>query len=403
MSQPPVQDLTTQDAPYDPLDPAHHADPAPRLALARERCPVSQPRPGVFLVTRNSHAKAVLNAPDDFSNTDNFALEEGTRTADLPATPITMSDPPLHTALRSRLRRWFAPARLRAQEPRVRGIVEDVLDGWRPGRRAELYTELARQVPTRVVYAFLGLPEEDWDRLHGWADVIDDKLPRLPFEQPEVGALLGYLGEQLAARAAAPATGADVLDGLVHPTEGETPFTEIESVMHAFQLILAATDTTAGLLANLLYELLADPSRWEALVADRNLIPRAIEESLRHDTPLQYVLRTATRDQELSGCPIRAGERVVVSLQSANWDEDAWGSDAAEFSLDRPVGQATLTSFGYGIHTCLGAPLARLQARIVLEQLLDRFPTMRLAPGHRREPAPGLYLVRRPAAVDVVL
>lgn len=392
-----------QDAPYDPLDPDHHADPAARLAEARDRCPVSQPRPGAYYLARHADVVSTLTGHESFSSIDNFALEGGSKTAELPATPITMTDPPEHTALRARLRRWFAPTVLRRQEPRIQDLVSELLGTWQPGQKVEVYTELARQVPTRVVYALLGLPEEDWDRLHAWADAIDDRLPRVAFDLPEMVALIGYLGEHLAARAATPPTGADVIDGLVHPADGETPLTPVEGVIHVFQLIVAGTDTTASLITNLLYELLADRTRWERLLADRSLIPRAIEESLRHDAPLQYVLRTVTQEQEVSGCPVKPGDRLVVGLQSANWDERAWGADAGEFSLDRAAGQATTMTFGYGIHTCLGAPLARLQARVILEQLLDGFPGLRLAPGYHREPAPGLVMVRRPARVDVVL
>jgi cytochrome P450 len=390
-------------APYDPLDPAHHADPAARLAEAREKCPVSQPRPGVYFLARHDDVRNALRNHEAYASVDNFALEGGTRTADLPAIPITMADPPHHTELRARLRRWFAPALLRKQEPRVREIVAEVLDAWQPGQKAEIYHDLARQIPTRVVYAFLGLPQEDWERLHQWADAIDDILPELRTDMPEFLALTGYLGEQLAARAAAPPTGQDVLDGLAHPAAGEPPLTPIEGIIHAFQLILAGTDTTAGLITNLLYELLVDRTRWERLLDDRSLIPTAIEESLRHDAPLQYVLRTVMREQEISSCPVKPGDRLAVSLQSANWDERTWGADAGDYSLDRPAGQATTMTFGYGIHTCLGAPLARLQARVVLEQLLERFPDLRLAPGYHRAPPPGLVMVRRPARLDVVL
>ncbi|MFF3373950.1 cytochrome P450 [Streptomyces sp. NPDC002680] len=390
-------------APYDPLDPAHHADPAPRLAEARDRCPVSEPRPGVYFLAQHDDVRDALADHGAYASVDNFALEGGTRTADLPAVPITMADPPYHTALRARLRRWFAPALLRKQEPRVREIVAGVVDAWQPGQKAEIYHDLARQVPTRVVYAFLGLPEQDWERLHQWADAIDDILPELRTDMPEFLAITGYLGQQLAARATAPPTGKDVLDGLAHPADGEPPLTPVEAIIHAFQLIIAGTDTTASLITNLLHELLVDRTRWERLLADRSLIPAAIEESLRHDAPLQYVLRTVSQEREISGCPVKPGDRLAVSLQSANWDERAWGADAADYSLDRPAGQATTMAFGYGIHTCLGAPLARLEARVVLEQLLERFPDLRLAPGYHREPPPGLVMVRRPARLDVVL
>jgi cytochrome P450 len=160
------------DAPYDPLDPGHHADPARRLAEARDRCPVSEPHPGIFV--------------------------------------IAMLDPPEHTALRARLRRWFTPARLRAQEPHIRQIVAGLLDGLAPGQHVEAFTALTRPVPARTVYVLLGLPEQDWDQVQGWAGVIHDHLPQIPPGLPEHDALIGYLAALAAARGAAPATGRDV-------------------------------------------------------------------------------------------------------------------------------------------------------------------------------------------------
>jgi len=140
-------------APYDPLDADHHADPAPRLAAARARCPVSQPRPGMFVIARHDDVRTVLAAPREFSSKENFLLPDGTDIAPVPAEMITMLDPPEHTALRARLRHWFTPARLRALEPRIREIVAGVLDGLAPGQRIEAFATLARPVPARIVYA----------------------------------------------------------------------------------------------------------------------------------------------------------------------------------------------------------------------------------------------------------
>ena len=392
----------TDDSPYDPLEPAHVGYPGPRLADARSRCPVSQPRPGVFVVARHDDVAGALRDPASYSSENNFVLEGGTETAALPAIPITMLDPPAHTALRARLRQWFSPVKLRREEPRVRGIVSDVLAGLPPGKQVEVWSTLGRAVPARTVYAFLGIPAQDWDRVQDWADVVNDHFPQVSTDMPEFGALLGYLAEFVAARAAGAATGTDVIDGLTHPGPGEEPLTPVEVVMHCVQLILAGTDTTGSLITNLLYELLADRARWQRLVDDPGLIPSAIEESLRHDAPLQYILRTATADRVIRGCPVGAGDRLVLSLQSANLDEEAWGEDAAAFSLDRGTGHATPLTFGYGIHTCLGAPLARLEARLLLEALVERFPSLRLAPSYAWHAAPR-SMVRRPARLDVVL
>ncbi len=390
----------TDDSPYDPLDP-NDPDPIGNLAEARRRCPVSQPRPNILVVARHDDVTALLQHPEVYSSEDNFVLDGGTRTAALPATPITMMDPPAHTAMRSRLRQWFAPVKLRQEEARVRDIVANLLDPLRPGQQIEVWSTVARILPSRSVYALLGLPQQDWVRIQGLADVVNDHFPQVSMEMPEMAELAGYLA-QLVATNAGTTGGSGVLNGLVHPQPGETPLEPVEIVMHCIQLILAGTDTTGSLVTNLLYELLVEPARWERLVGNPSLIPGAIEESLRHDAPLQYVLRTATAHDEVRGCPVAVGNRLVLSLQSANLDETAWGADASAFLVERNAGQATLATFGYGIHTCLGAPLARLEARLLIEALTQKFPQMRLAPGYTHQLAPHA-MVRRPARLDVVL
>jgi cytochrome P450 len=173
--------------------------------------------------------------------------------------------------------------------------------------------------------------------------------------------------------------------------------------VHAFQLVLAGTDTTATLISNLLYQLLRDRRHWMRLLDDRSLIPVAIEESLRLDSPVQMIMRTVQGSGQLrlSGCPVGDRDKLLVCLQSANWDEETWGDDAAEFSLDRNRPGAHL-AMRRGIHACLGAPLARLQARVVLNELLDRFPGMRLVDGYEYRVAPVL-VGPRPVSLPVVL
>ncbi len=186
-----------------------------------------------------------------------------------------------------------------------------------------------------------------------------------------------------------------MIDALAHR------FHPLEAVTHAVQLIAAGTDTTASLIANVVHRLFEDRRRVEELLADRSLVGRAVEESLRLDAPLEYVLRTATGPAEVGRERVERGDRVVVSLLAANRDEAAWGSDAGEFRLDRRPERAML-SFGAGIHLCLGAGLARLEARLLVEELLERFPGCRLAPGWRYKPSRSSML-RRPATLEVVL
>jgi cytochrome P450 len=134
-----------------------------------------------------------------FSSAGNFALQDETGGPSLPPIlMITMMDPPEHTALRSRLRRWFSPGKLRSHGTRVREIVTRILSDFAPGEEIEFFAMVARKVPARTVYALLGLPEHDWDRLQNWADAINDRLPQVPPDLPEARALMAYIGDLLA-------------------------------------------------------------------------------------------------------------------------------------------------------------------------------------------------------------
>jgi cytochrome P450 len=383
--------------PFDPFNPEHHAEPEERLAAAR-RCPIYEPRAGVAVVARYTDVHAALAEPDRFSSHGNFALEGE---VPMPVPMITTTDPPAHSELRGRLRRWFAPAQLRKHEPRVREIVAAALAELPAAGDVELYSALIERIPGRVVFSFLGLPAEDWTEVQEWTDRVAETLPNVDPQQPEFRLLLGYLTRLVQRRTTQPPSGEDVIDGLVHPATEEPPLSPTEIVSHVLQLVMAATDTTRSAMTNTLYRLLVEPHNWERIGQDRALIPLAIDESLRRDAPLQYVLRTARSEAELSGCPITEGNKVLLSLQSANWDESVWGSDAMQFALDRDRSTSHL-SFGYGIHTCLGAPLARIEVRVLIEGLLDRYPRLRLAEGYEWQKIPG-DMLRRPARLTVAL
>lgn len=382
---------------FDPFDPAHHREPGETLAAAR-RCPVYEPRPGLAVVARYADVHAALADPDHFSNHGNFALEGE---VPLPIELITTMDPPEHGELRGRLRRWFAPVELRKQEPRVREIVASAIDELPARGNVELYGAFVERVPARVVFSFLGLPAEDWARVQQWTDRIAETLPNVSPDQAEFRLVLDYLTGLVGRRLEQPPTGEDVIDGLVHAAPGERPLSAPEIVTHVLQLVMAATDTTRSATTNTIYRLLADRRNWARVRHDRSMLPAAIEEALRLDAPLQFVLRTAKQTAELSGCPIPEANKVLLSLQSANWDDTVWGPDATEYALDRERSTSHL-SFGYGIHTCLGAPLARIEVRLMTEALLDRYPDMRLAEDYRWEKIAG-NMLRRPAQLDVTL
>ena len=382
---------------FDPFNPAHNAEPLVALAEARSRCPVGQPRPGFFVLTSDADVRAAIANTSQMSNEGNFALEGE---SELPVPTITMMDPPEHTALRARLRQWFAPPQLRRLEPRVREIVAEVLSELPQSGTVDLYDMFLAKVPARVVYEFLGLPPQDWERLERCADRVNEELPRPVAHLPEFQELAGYLATHLERVSQAPPTGEGVLDGLVHPVEGD-PLTPVELLVHTIQLIAAGTDTTRSAVANLMYELLREPNRWERVVEDPSLINAAMEESLRLDAPIQYVLRTVKSEMTLGEQTLPAGAKVLLSLQSAHRDSATWGETADVFDLDRPRSAAHL-AFGYGAHTCLGQPLSRIEIVAMVEALLTRFPEMRLTHDFVWEKEAG-DMLRRPERLDVDL
>lgn len=383
--------------PFNPLDPAHLHDPIEPLTAARLQSPVSLPRPDLACVVSDDGVRQVLGDPVTYSNHGNFAIDGE---LELPAQLITMIDPPDHTELRNRLLRWFAPARLRALEPQVQEIVDHAINALPPHGEVELYEAYVRAIPTSVVFAFMGLPEHLWRDLERWSDVIAETMPEPLIDLPAMTSLIETLTTVVQERRTAPAQRDDVIDGLIHPIDDERQLTDIEIMTHLLQLVLAATDTTRSLITNTVHSLLTT-GLWEQIADDPDLVASAIEESLRLDTPLQFVLRTALADDTIEDTEITAGSKLLISLQSANRDEKSWGADAAQFQLGRPAGSAHL-AFGRGIHTCIGAPLARLESIRAIHALARAYPRMRIADGYQWEKGPA-PMMRRPTHLTVVL
>jgi cytochrome P450 len=388
-------------APYDPLSPDDHADADRLLAVARKESPVSCPHPGVNVVATDGLARAVLQDPQTYSSLFNFTLEPGPAPEDTTGAKsvITQTDPPDHAVLRGFLRRWFAPAALRRLEPTVREIVEEVVDALPRTGTVDLVGDLARVIPTRVVYSLIGVPRADWDRVQAWADAANATLPRQ--NVAVIGELIAYLAGLLQERSASGFRADDIIDGFVQPRPGDPVFDETQAPLHLLQLILAGTDTTSGLIANVFYRILEVRTNWVRLLERPELVGQAVEESLRCDSPIQYVLRTVTEPSAIDGCPMSPRDRVVVSLQSANWDEAAWGETASSYDLDRRDSAANI-AFGSGIHACLGAPLARIEARVTLETMLRVHPDLSPAEGFEWKLVPALQM-RRPRSLAVNL
>ena len=312
---------------------------------------------------------------------ETFSTSEGGRGNDLddtwqlflPAGDMAGVDPPIHTRLRGALRLAFSPSSLRTRfEPIVRRKVVELIDAFADTGRADFARDLARPLPGTTMFSWFGFPEADHPQLLTW---FGELLERDAGERalPE-RALAGrdrmreYMKAHAAQRRAAPRE--DLMSFLV-AAEAAGTISADELLGASMLLFVAGITTTSGLISNSLLHLDRFPDQRDRIRDDPAVIPAAIEELLRFDAPIQTLGRTATRDVEAHDRVIPSGARVALIWASANRDERRW-VDPDRLDIDREPQRHV--SFGDGIHHCLGAPLARLEARIVFEELFRRIP-----------------------------
>lgn len=378
----------------DPMDDAYLHDPYPALNRLRSTAPVTfAPALGYWLVTRYADVEAVFLDPATYSariaQDPLLPLSEearGVLAGGFGATP-TMSncDPPKHGRIRRHNMKSFSARRLTTLEPTVRArcseLVDRLLARIEAEGSADLVEELAFPLPAVVVFALIGFPDGDTERLKQWCTDRTSFSWGRPSEQAQI-----RIAEQMTAywrycetfvreRLADPRDDftSDLLR--VHLDDSETISVE-EIVNIAYGLSFAGHETTTGLIGNAVRRLLEVPDRWEQLRDDPALLPTAVEEVLRFDTSVIAWRRITTRPVELGGAALPQGAKLLLMLAAANRDPDRF-PDPDGFDLQRPDARAHL-SFGKGIHFCLGAALARLELRVVLEQLLDRAPDLKL-------------------------
>lgn len=385
---------------FNPLKPEHLSRPDELMHAARIGCPVAKVSDVLYTVNTDLGVRQVFDDTKHFSNKGNFSV--GEEDVQWPFVVATQADPPVHTALRTRLLKDFAPARLRKLAPQVESIVAECLGALPDSGHIDLYAEYAHFIPSRILYALIGIPETAWRDVQQWSDAIVATVPAPTHELPEFASLTAFLGKLAEDRRAHPDSRQDdVLDNLCFAGADESDMSTAEVMTHILQLVVASTDTTRALIANCLYRLLENRGDFEAVFADRSLLPNAIEESLRMDSPAQFMVRSVVEDVTVDSYPLKAGKKVYVNIQSANHDEKRWGADSQKYRLHRLNAVGHL-AFGRGIHACIGAPLARIEARVAIEALLDRYPRMRLAPNAEWVRAPGA-LTRRVQSVPVLL
>ena len=334
----------------------------------------------VFAATRDtgrfSSAQGLTFTYDDMA----FAGLESAR-------PIVMMDPPQHTDFRRLVARAFTPRRVAGLEPVVRAFVRGRLDELVGAGGGDVAASLFKPLPSMVVGHFLGVPPGDRHRFDGWTEaIVAATAAGDPMGAPgAVAELFGYFSSLVEHRQQSGRIGDDTISMLI--SAGASTVDTLGILGFAFTMVTGGNDTTTGLLGGAA-ELLTDhPDQRARLTSDPSLIPSAVEELLRLTSPVQGLARTTTADVEVRGETIPAGRKVLLLFGSANRDDRRFGPTASELDVRRDP--KPILSFGYGAHHCLGAAVARLQARVALEELLIRCPRFtvdgaagQFAPGH---------------------
>jgi len=355
---------------YDPTRPDFQDRLHDLYRKLRDERPVHhEPASGQWLLSRHEDVRAAACDHASFSS-------EGTDISRGLLPMIQALDPPRHDALRARVLKVFTPGRVALLEPEIRRIARELLDVVAGAGRADLVADFARQLPSRVIGALLGIPPDRREKFLAWTDDLVEASPASAlderFRHPAVG-ICREFAQLLAERRAERRD--DLVSALLDAEIDGRGLSEEELLGFCFVLVVAGNDTTTNLIANGATLLAEHPEERALLARDATRIPAAIEEMLRYESPVQALPRSVRREVVLHGVAIPAGAQVRLLFGSANRDERAFESPDLFDPARDTRGQL---AFGQGIHFCLGAHLARLEARVAFEELLDRIPSYRL-------------------------
>lgn len=375
--------------------PETRRNPYPAYDQLRRQAPVvHDPGTGLWMAFSYEAVKRVLQDHDAFSSRHG------------PAEWMIFLDPPRHSKLRALVAQAFTSRSVAELEPRIRELSRELLDRTIERGTMDLATEFAVPLPMMVIAELLGIPVEDRPRFVRWNDAIlamsytvvgAGEAARAAVAEFAVatGEMSDYLAELLELRRSAPRE--DLLTRLLHARVDGEQLNERE-ILGFFQLLLlAGSETTTNLINNAILCLLDHPELFARLGAEPERLPSAIEEVLRYRAPLQWMYRVSTREIELGGQNIPAGKLVLAMIGSANRDPLVF-PDPDRFDITRDPNPHL--SFGYGVHFCLGASLARLESRVALGELLGRLKGLVLASDEPWEPRPGLH-VHGPARLPI--
>ncbi len=370
--------LDTEPLAWDPLDEKYKVDPHPIWRRLRDEAPLYyNDHLDFYAVSRFADVDAFSRDPQTFCSSHGTVMEM------IGPEPTSMEimifmDPPDHTRYRRLVSKAFTPRRMALLEQDIRGLCVSLLDAQVGKSSFDYVQDFGARVPAYVIAALLGVPPEDRDMVRGWIDEsfhLDPELGMYNDVSAEaMGKLMEYVTAQVADRQTSPRDDmfTDLLNGEIVDEDGQPRRLTMEQAAN-FALLIgsAGTETVARLLGWAALTLDDNPGQRAELATDASLIPNAVEELLRYEAPSPVQSRWCTADVEVHGQRIPANSKVVMITGSAGRDERAF-PDADRFDIHRTIDHHL--SFGYGIHFCLGAALARMEGRVALEETFKRFP-----------------------------
>src|SRR5262249_34485998 len=372
---------------FDPNLPEFHANPYPFYHALRQKDPIHQSPMGFWVLTR--YDDVVMSLRDPRYGRDGFAplieATYGPETAEgnLPRSML-MRDPPDHTRLRALVNKAFTPRVIEGMRAHIQAIVDRLLDKVQGARSMDVIDDLAYPLPVTVICEMLGVPLEDHDAIKGWSSDIARSLDAIGLADPNIvergGAarrhLADYFRRLLPERRKHPK--ADLLSLLIAVEEQGDKLNEGELLAMCLLLFIAGHETTVNLIGNGTLALLEHPDQMAKLKGDPTLIPSAVEEFLRYDSPVQRTARITNADAEIGGRKIPSGSMVIAAIGAANRDPSHF-LDPDRLDIARPDNRHV--SFRFGIHFCLRAPLSRVEGQIAFGTLLPLMPDLALQTG----------------------
>jgi cytochrome P450 len=372
-------------------DPSFYAgNPHPIYARLRAEAPVFWSERGQFwILSKYEDIRHVGRSADLFSSKRGTLISDShNRDGNGPhmagARHLIRSDPPEHTELRRMVYSRFTHRAVAAMEGKVRAIIRELLEGMVEGVAYNAIAAISAPATTFVIAELMGVPRDRWTEFWTWTDSailqVDGKED--PEHAANIAALLDFFRQLCEERRRRP--GDDIVTDLVQGRFQGEPLNEVDLLTYCKLILAAGTETTRTMVTGGIELLARHPDQRRLLAENPALLPAGVEEMLRMVSPVIAFARTAKQDTEIRGTRIAEGDYVVMLYPSANRDEDIW-PDPDQFDVTRP--EERNLAFGFGYHLCLGAPLARLEGRVIFQELLARFPDFELAGPPVRRPS----------------